>query len=82
MEGRDGQATGGTFRQLGVYPLAHFSRRFIGKGHRGDMSCRQLALLNQVSDFIDNDPGFTATSACQYQTGAANKFNRCVLLWI
>jgi hypothetical protein len=48
------------------YTLAHFSRRFVGKRDRCDMTRLEAAALDQIRDFLRNDARFTTARAREH----------------
>ena len=51
-------------------PLAHFECGFVGEGQRRDVARLIIARLDQVYDFLRNDPCLARSSTCQYKARA------------
>lgn len=45
----------------------HFIGGFVGKGDPQDIGRIYLMLFDQIDDTANNDTGFAAARACQYQ---------------
>ena len=73
MKRGDFQASGFYFAQGLPYPLFHLPRRFVGKGNRGDIAGRHVALAHQMSNFVGDHPGFTTAGTGEYQARAGYK---------
>jgi len=58
--------------------FAHFSRRFVGEGNRGN-TLRLTADLNEAADFVGDDAGFARTRTRENQTRPLQEINGFLL---